>query len=87
VQVLHVPHLNQGLLRFPDPAPGATEADHDRHTEAVVAKVVASGEAMFACTTWRDKRCMRVSVCGWATNEADIDRAVQAIAQALRQRN
>lgn len=86
-QVLHVPHLNQGLLRFPDPAPGATEADHDRHTEAVVAKVVASGEAMFACTTWRDKRCMRVSVCGWATNEADIDRAVQAIAQALRQRD
>lgn len=87
VQVLHVPHLNQGLLRFPDPAPGATEADHDRHTEAVVAKVVASGEAMFACTTWRDKRCMRVSVCGWATNEADIDRAVQAIAQTLHQRN
>lgn len=83
-EVLHVPHINQGLLRFPDPAPGATAQDHDRHTEAVVARVVASGEAMFACTTWRGRRCMRVSVCGWATTETDIERAVQAIDQALR---
>lgn len=83
VEVLHVPHINQGLLRFPDPAPGATAVDHDRHTEAVTARVVASGEAMFACTTWRGRRCMRVSVCGWATTEADVDRAVAAIAAAL----
>lgn len=84
VEVLHVPHINQGLLRFPDPAPGADAEDHDRHTEAVVARIVESGEAMFACTTWRGRRCMRVSVCGWATNEADIKRAVEAIATALR---
>ena len=84
VEVLHVPHINQGLLRFPDPKPGATAEDHDRHTEAVTARVVASGEAMFACTTWRGQRCMRVSVCGWATHSADVDRAVAAIAQALK---
>lgn len=87
VEVLHVPHLNQGLLRFPDPTPGATPEDHDRHTEAVVARVVASGEAMFACTTWRGRRCMRVSVCGWATREADVERAVRAIARALHPSN
>lgn len=87
VEVLHVPHINQGLLRFPDPNPRATAEDHDRHTEAIVAKVVASGEAMFACTTWRGRRCMRVSVCGWATTAADVERAVQAIARALRKEN
>ena len=84
VEVLHVPHLNQGLLRFPDPAPGASAEDHDRHTEAVTARIVASGEAMFACTTWRGMRCMRVSVCSWATTGADVQRAVQAIGRALR---
>lgn len=84
VQVCHVPHINQGLLRFLDPAPGAGEAEHDRYTEAVTAKLVASGEAMFACTTWRGRRCMRVSVCGWATDDADVTRAVRAIAAARR---
>lgn len=86
VEILHVPQLNQGLLRFPDPKPGATAEDHDRHTEAVTARIVASGEAMFACTTWRGRRCMRVSVCGWATTEADVERAVRAIGQAVGSR-
>ena len=83
VEVLHVPHINQGLLRFRDPKPGATEQDHDRHTEAVTARIVASGEAMFACTTWRGRRCMRVSVCGWQTDAAAIGRAVNAIEAAI----
>ncbi|MCB1933904.1 MAG: aspartate aminotransferase family protein [Candidatus Accumulibacter sp.] len=83
VEVLHVPDINQGLLRFPDPAPGASEDDHDRHTEAVVARIVASGEAHFACTTWRGRRCMRVSVCSCATDAEDIERAIAAIGNAL----
>lgn len=83
VEVLHVPHINQGLLRFPDPLPGATEDDHDRHTETVTARIVASGEAHFACTTWRGRRCMRVSVCSGATDAKDVARAIAAIADAL----
>ena len=83
VEVLHVPHLNQGLLRFLDPAPGAGEEEHARRTDAVTERVVASGEAFFACTTWRGMRCMRVSVCGWQTSEEDVERAVAAIAAAL----
>ncbi|EXI82798.1 MAG: L-2,4-diaminobutyrate decarboxylase [Candidatus Accumulibacter appositus] len=83
VEVLHVPHINQGLLRFPDPSPGASEEDHDRRTEAVTARIVASGEAHFACTTWRGRRCMRVSVCSCATDAADIVRAIAAISNAL----
>ncbi|MCF7761478.1 MAG: aminotransferase class V-fold PLP-dependent enzyme, partial [Cephaloticoccus sp.] len=83
VRVMHVPQINQGLLRFIDPKPGATEEDHDRHTEAITAKIVASGEAMFACTTWRGVRCMRVSVSGWQTTDGDVARTVRAIAAAV----
>jgi glutamate/tyrosine decarboxylase-like PLP-dependent enzyme len=80
VEALHVPQINQGLLRFLDPAPHATEQDHDRRTREVTAKIAASGEAFFACTTWRGMYCMRVSVCGWQTSDQDIDRALAAIA-------
>ncbi len=82
VEVLHVPHINQGLLRFRDPRPGATDEQHDRRTEEVCAKIAASGEALFACTTWRGRRCMRVSVSGWQTSDDDVARAVRAIAAA-----
>ncbi len=83
VEIKHVPHLNQGLLRFRDPKPNATEQDHDRRTEEITARIVASGEAMFACTTWRGLRCMRVSVCGWQTDATAVARTVLAIAAAL----
>jgi glutamate/tyrosine decarboxylase-like PLP-dependent enzyme len=84
VEALHVPHLNQGLLRFHDSRPGATEPDHDRRTEEIAARILASGEAMFTCTTWRGRRCMRVSVCGWQTDSAAIGRATKAIEAAVR---
>jgi glutamate/tyrosine decarboxylase-like PLP-dependent enzyme len=83
VQVLCRPRINQGLLRFLDPRPDATERDHDRRTDEVTARIVASGEALFACTTWRGLRCMRVSVSGWATTDEDVARTVRAIEAAL----
>jgi len=84
VQVLCRPRINQGLLRFLDPRPDATEADHDQRTEEITARIVASGEALFACTTWRGLRCMRVSVSGWATTDDDVERTVRAIDAAIR---
>ncbi len=84
VQVLARPLINQGLLRFLDARPGATEEDSDRRTDEVTARIVASGEALFACTTWRGRRAMRVSVSSWATTDADVDRTLRAIAAALR---
>ena len=83
VEVLCRPRINQGLLRFLDLRPGATGEDHDRRTEEVTARVVSSGEALFACTTWRGLRCMRVSVSGWATTDEDVERTVRAIGAAL----
>ncbi len=78
-----VPQINQGLVRFYDAGPAATEADHDRKTDTVIAAINATGEAFFTGTTWRGKRCMRVSVSSWRTTDDDVDRAVAAAAQAL----
>ena len=77
------PVINQGLVRFLDPRPAATAQDHDRRTDEVIARIVASGEAFFGGTTWRGKRCMRVSVCNWQTSTEDVDRAVRAAEIAL----
>jgi glutamate/tyrosine decarboxylase-like PLP-dependent enzyme len=83
-EVLWTPHLNQGLVRFRALRPGATEADHDERTDAVIAAVNATGEAFFSGTTWRGKRAMRVSVVNWRTTEDDVRRTVAAVASVLR---
>ena len=77
-RVMCVPQINQGLVRFLDPRPNATDADHDRRTDEITAAINASGEAFFTGTTWRGKRCMRVSVSSWRTTGEDVDRAVAA---------
>ena len=72
--------------RLSDPRSGATEEDHDRRTEEVTARVVASGEALFACTTWRGRRCMRVSVSSWATTDEDVERSLEAMLRVARKK-
>lgn len=79
--------INQGIVRFLDADPGATDDDHARRTDAVIAAINATGEAFFTGTTWRGMRCMRTSVSNWRTTESDIDRAVAAAAQVLREMN
>jgi aromatic-L-amino-acid decarboxylase len=82
-EIVWEPTINQGLVRFLDPRPGATEQDHDRRTDETIARIVATGEAFFGGTTWRRRRCMRVSVCNWRTNDADVERAVRAVQHVL----
>ncbi len=77
------PQVNQGLVRFFDMSPGATDADHDRRTDAVIAAIRETGEAFFGGTTWRGKRCMRVSVSNWQTTDADVERAVATVRRVL----
>jgi glutamate/tyrosine decarboxylase-like PLP-dependent enzyme len=78
-----VPQINQGLVRFYDERPAATEEDHDRKTDEVMAAINATGEAFFTGTTWRGRRCMRVSVSSWRTTADDVDRAVAAAERTL----
>ena len=83
VEVLCQPQINQGLVRFPSAKPAATNADHDRHNDEVIAKINAGGEAFFSGTTWKGRRAMRISVCNWRTSEQDVARTIAAVAAAL----
>jgi len=78
------PVINQGLVRFCDARPNATDEDHDRFTDSVIEQILADGEAFFGGVTFRGRRCMRVSVSNWQTTRTDVDRAVAAVEQAIR---
>jgi aromatic-L-amino-acid decarboxylase len=83
VQMLWEPQLNQGLLRFLDQRPSATDADHDAKTDTIVSAINADGEAFFSPTTWQGKRAMRVSVVNWRTSDEDVKRTVAAVKRIL----
>ncbi|BAN04504.1 putative decarboxylase [Ilumatobacter coccineus YM16-304] len=72
IDVLVPPVLNQVLVAFGD----------DDHTDAVIAKVQASGDAWMGGTTWHGRRAMRISVSDTSTTADDVDRAVAAIVAA-----
>ena len=61
--------LNQVLVAFGD----------DARTDAVVAAVQRDGTAWCGPTLWQGRRAMRISVSSWATSEADVERAADAI--------
>ena len=82
-EVVASSNLNQGLVRFLAPEPGAAETDHDRRTDGVIAAINASGEALFGGVTYRGRRCMRVSACNWRTSAADVTRTIEAARAAL----
>jgi glutamate/tyrosine decarboxylase-like PLP-dependent enzyme len=66
--------LNQVLASF----------GSDDRTDEVIAAVQESGVCWMGGTTWRGRRYMRISVSNWSTTEADVDRSVEAIYEALR---
>jgi len=66
--------LNQVLLSFRAP-----DGDHDAHTRYVVRAVQDDGTCWLTGTTWQGRAAMRISVSNWSTDEADVDRSVQAI--------
>jgi hypothetical protein len=65
--------LNQVLFRFED----------DELTNGVLVRVQESGEAWMGGTMWDGRPAIRISVSGWRTTEADIDRTVAAFEAAL----
>lgn len=78
------PTLNQALVRFLDPRPGAAPADHDRHTDAMIVAINATGAAFFSGTSWQGRRAMRISVCSWRTSQADVRLTIAGVERALR---
>jgi glutamate/tyrosine decarboxylase-like PLP-dependent enzyme len=78
IEVLNDVVLNQVLVRFHPPGGG----DPDAHTRAVVARVQADGICWLGGTTWQGRAAARISISSWATTEADVDRAAEAILSA-----
>ncbi|MFL5871235.1 MAG: pyridoxal phosphate-dependent decarboxylase family protein [Solirubrobacterales bacterium] len=65
--------LNQVLVRLDDdPA----------ITDRIVAEIQRDGTCWMSATTWRDQRCMRISVCNWQTTAEDVDRSIEALLAA-----
>jgi glutamate/tyrosine decarboxylase-like PLP-dependent enzyme len=84
-EVVWEPRINQGLVRFLDPSPGANDEAHDRCTDRMIQQILASGEAFFTATTWRGRRAMRVSVCNWQTSKEDVDRICRSVSKLLEE--
>ena len=81
--IIWEPQINQGLVRFVHPGGNVTEAEHDSFTDTVIEKINASGKLFVGGTNWNGKRCMRISVCGWQTDEEDVSISLKAVEEVL----
>src|SRR6478736_6668670 len=79
VEVLNDVVLNQVLVRL-----HAADGDHDGHTRRMVQQLQREGICWMSGTTWRGQTAMRISVSNWSTDEADVDRSVEAILRCVR---
>jgi glutamate/tyrosine decarboxylase-like PLP-dependent enzyme len=75
VAVLNDVVLNQVLVRF---------GDDDAHTQAVIDEVQREGTCWASGSRWHGRGVMRISVIGWQTTAADIQRSAAAIIAAHR---
>jgi glutamate/tyrosine decarboxylase-like PLP-dependent enzyme len=75
-EVLNEIALNQVLVAFGDAA----------RTQRVIASLQADGTCWCGGTVWQGHTAMRISVCSWATTDADVELSIDAIrrvAQAM----
>lgn len=75
IEVINDVVLNQVLVRF---------GQDDELTWEVIDRVQADGTCWLSGTTFRERAAMRISIVGWQTTEADIDRSAAQIIQAAR---
>jgi len=68
-EILNDVTLNQVLVSFGEPD----------ETNRVIAAIQADGTCWTGGTVWQGRTAMRISVCSWATTEADVDASVAAM--------
>jgi glutamate/tyrosine decarboxylase-like PLP-dependent enzyme len=68
-EVLNEVVLNQVLVAFGDPA----------KTRRVVAALQHDGTCWCGGTVWQRRTAMRISVCSWATTDADVEQSLAAM--------
>ena len=66
--------LNQVLVDF-----GGPEV-----TQRVIAGLQQDGTCWCGGTVWQGRTAMRISVCGWATTEADVERSLEAMLRVAK---
>jgi glutamate/tyrosine decarboxylase-like PLP-dependent enzyme len=66
--------LNQVLVSFGD-------ADHTRR---VIAAIQEDGNCWAGPTVWQGRTAMRISVSGWSTTEADVERSLEGMLRVAR---
>lgn len=65
---------NQVLVRWLAP-----DGDHGGLADTIMSAVRVEGVAVFSGTTYRGERLMRISVSDWATDDDDVDQAIEAL--------
>ena len=80
-EILNDVVLNQVLVRISPPGGGDDDAT-DAHTRRVIDRVQQRGELWLSGTNWFGRAAMRISVSGWRTTEADVERSVKAVVAA-----
>jgi glutamate/tyrosine decarboxylase-like PLP-dependent enzyme len=68
-EVLNDVVLNQVLVAFGDP----------ERTRRVIAAIQEEGTCWCGGTVWQGRTAMRISVCSWATTDADVEQSLAAI--------
>lgn len=61
--------LNQVLVSFGDA----------ETTRAVISRIQEEGTCWCSGTVWQGKTAMRISVCSWATTDADVEKSLEAM--------
>ena len=75
-EILNEVVLNQVLVSF-----GNAET-----TSRVIAGIQSDGTCWCGGTVWQGRTAMRISICGWATTEADVERSLQAMMKVAGRR-
>ena len=79
IRILNDVVLNQVLVRFDADGDDPAGLRGDERTKAVIAAVQRDGTCWLGGTVWGGRAAMRISVSGWQTTLADIDRSATAI--------
>jgi glutamate/tyrosine decarboxylase-like PLP-dependent enzyme len=68
-EILNEVVLNQVLVSFGEAA----------RTRAVVEEIQRDGTCWCGITVWQGRTAMRISVCNWSTQDADVERSLEAM--------
>jgi glutamate/tyrosine decarboxylase-like PLP-dependent enzyme len=73
-EILNEVVLNQVIVRFGDAAT----------TRRVIEAIQSDGTCWAGVTIWQGQTAMRISVCSWATTDADVERSADAMIECAQ---